>query len=513
MKKMIRLTSLLFLLLFISGSSGCAPPKHTPSPTLPLFHQHMSKGEKAEAKKDLAQALDYYKKALIAAPRRSDQQEHAYQRVLKVESKMNWAKKQCREYKKLIQEGKSSEAQRVLKQVRHIWPFYSKCHFSSSVDPPPSTIPLVGSYRILNDKPLIHKIRRGDIISKLCQKYYGRTGNYKLVHVVTYYNKINSKSLHRGQKIKFPSIQLNGDIYRPKGSHPQLKPTQPPKKPTPTPTIIPKPTPTFAPPESTITPTPEPVSYFNQAIELFKKERYADAVAMLNNVPDSSAEKEDSLRLLSQCHFKLARIAMEKRGYSEARDTFDKVLEICQRLQGTDLPSECEQIEDLVRQCDSEIKIKAIEEHLVKGKQLLNANRIDPAIAEFEKVLALEPNHSDALEYLYLAHTRKASRLWDNKEYRKALEEFMTAWEYNQNCEECRISINKIKGVLYRKAKGLEDKLDKPDAPAIRIFQEQIEYYSIINQVDPDYEDVAILLEKARKRKSALERINPQKSE
>ncbi len=506
MKKMIRLMSFLFLLLFISGSSGCPPYKPTPPPTPPLFYQHMGKGESAENKKDLALALDYYKQALIVAPRRSDQQVKAHQRVLRVEGKMNLAKKHCQEYKKLIQEGKPSEAKKVLAQVHHIWPFYPGCNRQPLPSPQLLQIRDVGPYRILDETPVIHKIRRGDIISKLCQKYYGRTGNYKLVHIVTHYNKIDSESLHRGQQIKFPSIQLKEDIYRPKGSRTPM--------PTPTITIAPKPTPTPAPtpaPQPTVTPRPEPVNYFNQAIELFRNGRYADAAVAFNNVPDTSPEKENSLRLLCQCHFRLAQISMEKAHFHEARDTFHKALEICQRLKVSDLPSECEQITDLVEKCDAQIKTKAIEAHFDNGKQLLNADRIDPAIVEFEKVLALEPHHSDALEYLYLTHFRKADRLWKGKAYREALKEFITALEYNQKCEECQLSINRIKGVLYQKAKALEKELLKPNAPAIRIFQEQIEYYTIINQVDRNYEDVAVLLEKARKRKKAVEQINKPK--
>jgi len=514
MKKMIRLASILFLFLFIGG---CPPTKPTPPPTPPLFYQHLSKGERAEAKKDLAQALAYYKKALIIAPRKSSQQITAHQKVLRVERQINLAKQYCQKYKMLMKAGKLPDATKALKQVRHIWPFYSKCNVSPAPDTGLRTLPDVGSYRILNKKPVIHKIRRGDIISKLCQRYYGLTGNYKLVHIITHYNKIDSKSLHQGQQIKFPWIQLNGHTYKPKGSHAQRAPAKAVSapaapKPAPSPTISPEPVPTLA-PQLTVTPTPapEPVSYYNQALELFRKEQYTDAVAMLDNAPAPIPEKEDSLRLLAQCHFRLALISTEKGRYTEARDTFYKALQICQSLQGPDLPPECGQIEDWLRKCDVQILTKAIEEHLNRGKQLLNASRIDPAIAEFEKVLASEPRHSDALEYLYLAHFRKANRLWKDKAYQNALEEFMTAWEYNQNCEDCQISINKIKGVLYRKAKGLEKKLDEPNAPVIKIFQEQIRYYTIIYQVDPDYEDVAVLLKRVRKRKKVLlEQINRQ---
>jgi len=506
MKKMIQLIGVIFLLFFIGGSSGCPPSKPTPKPTPPLFYKHLRKGERAEAKKDLAKALDYYNQALIAAPRKSNDQVKAHQRVLRVERKMNEAKKCCQQYKTLIKAGKQSDAKKALKQMHRIWPFYSECNLPSLPVPRPQTIPDVGSYRILDEKPVVHKIRRRDIISTLCQKYYGQTGNYKLVHIITHYNKIDSKSLRRGQKVTFPSIQLNGKIYRPKESPVPPKPT-----PTPAPALTPIPTSTPAPqPSVTPTPTLEPVNIFNKAVELFRKGQYADAVATLNNVADTSPEKEDSLRLLCQCHFRLAQIAIEKAHYREARDTLHKALKICQRLQGSDLPSECEQIENLVIKCDAQIKTKAIKEYLNKGKQLLNASSIDLAIAEFEKVLASEPNHDDALEYLYLAHFKKAHRLWSNKDYRKALEEFVIAWEYNKNCEECKVGINKIKGVLYTKAKALEKRLVEPNAPIINILQEQIEYYTIIIQLDPRYEDVAELLEKARKRQKYLKGKNSQ---
>ena len=526
MKKMIQLIGVIFVLLFLSGSSGCQPPKPTPQPTPPPFYQHMSKGKSAEAKKDLAQALDYYQQALTAAPRKSAEQVKAHQSVLRIKRRMDEAKKYCQEYQKLIKSKKYSKAKRVLKQVRQIWPFYSEC---DNLAPAPTqhakSTPDAGSYRIMNEEPVIHKIRRGDIISKLCQQYYGQTGDYKLVHIITNYNKIDAKSLYKGQEIKFPSIELSGNIYRPKGSHTQKKtemeststasqtpPTpKPPPPPARLPTVVastPTPQPTIA---LTPEPEPEPDSYFNQAIKLFQNGRYADAVALLNDVPDTSPEKEESLRLLAQCHFRLAQNSMEEARYREARDMFHQSLKICQRFQGSDLPSECEQIENLVTKCNARIKTETIRAHFDKGKQLSNAGNIDPAIAEFEKVLALDSHHGDTLEYLYLAHFRKANRLWKGKSYREALEEFMTAWEYNQNCDDCQIRINQIKGALYRKAKALEKEWLKPGAPAIKIFQEQIEYYTIINQVDPSYENVAELLKRVRMRKeSLLKKINKQ---
>ncbi|MDM8556980.1 tetratricopeptide repeat protein [Desulfococcaceae bacterium HSG7] len=334
------------------------------------------------------------------------------------------------------------------------------------------------------------------------------------MHIVTDYNKIKAKSLVAGQPIKFPSIELSGNIYRPKGSRSQKKSktksssTASETTPAPEPDVTPTPTPEQ---DVTPTPTPEPVSPFKQATELFRQGLYDDAITLLKNVSDTSPEKEESLRLLAQCHFRLAHISMEKERYREARDTFHRSLEICQRLRGTDLPSECEQIDDLVTKCDARIKTDTLKVHFDKGKQLLNANRIDPAIAEFDKVLALEPRHSDTLEYLYLAHFRKANRLWEEKTYQQALEEFMTAWEYNQNCDECQSGINKIKGILYRKAKALEKEWHKPGAPAIKIFQEQIEYYTIINQVDPSYENVAELLNTVKMRlEGLLKKINKQ---
>ncbi len=515
MEKIVRLIGVIFLLLFLSGSSGCPSKPPPPLPATPLFYQHLSKGKSAEAKKDLAQALDFYNLALMAAPRKSNEQVEAHQSVLRVQRMMKKAKEYCQEYKALIKAGKHSEAERALKQMRQIWTFYSECNLSL---PPTPTLQPVDHYRILKEKPVIHKIRRGDIISKLCQKYYGQTGNYKLVRIITDYNKIDAKSLVSGQKIKFPSIQLKGDIYRPQepGAQPIPAPTIASKlTPTPTPMIAPKLTTPTPSPQPTITPVPtvEPVSDFNRATELFRKGQYADAISTLNNAPDTSPEKEDSWRLLVQCHFRLAQISMEKAHYREALDTFHKALKICQRLQGSDLPPECGQIVDLVKKCDAQVKIEVIKEHLGKGKQLLNASHIDSAIAEFEKVLAVEPQHKDALEYLYLTHFRKANHLWKNKAYQQALEEFMTAWEYNQNCEECQVGINKIKGVLYRKAKALERRLLEPNAPTIKIFQEQINYYTIINQIDPQYEDVVVLLERVRKRKKALERINLQQPE
>ncbi|MDM8544699.1 tetratricopeptide repeat protein [Desulfococcaceae bacterium HSG9] len=498
MKNMIRLFSVIFLLLLISGcKTGNVRHPQQRQGQSPLYDRYMTEGKNAETKKDLAKALDYYNKALIAARSKSPNQVEAHQSVLRIERKMNEAKRYCQEYKRLIKAGKHSEAERALNQARQIWPFYPECNnlapISTQSD---SSTQNVGSYRILNEKPVIHKIRRGDIISKLCQKYYGLTKGYQLVHIVTHYNKIKAKSLYRGQKIKFPSIELSGNIYRPKGSRPTPTPTPPPE-----PTVTPTPT---SEPDVTPTPTPEPVPPFNQATELFRKGLYDDAITLLKNVSDTSPEKKESLRLLAQCHFRLAHISMEKERYREARDTFHRSLEICQRLRGTDLPSECEQIDDLVTKCDARIKTDTLKVHFDKGKQLLNANRIDPAIAEFDKVLALEPRHSDTLEYLYLAHFRKANRLWEEKTYQQALEEFMTAWEYNQNCDECQSGINKIKGILYRKAKALEKKYNEPNPPFIKIFQEQIKYYTIINQIDPNYEDVAKRLKIVLKRKETL---------
>ncbi len=505
MKKGVYLIGLILLLLLVSGCNErrVRPnPKLAPSP----FYQHLEDGKQAEAQKDLAKALQHYKQALIAAPQESEYQVEAHKNVKRVERKINLAIKRCDAYKRLLAQGEHAQAQKMLAQVRQIWPSYKGCQPTPTQPPRSFKSPNVGSYHILDGNPLIHKIRAGDIISKLCQKYYGRTENYKLVHIITHYNQINSQSLRAGQKIKFPTIQLNGKTYRPKGA--------PPPRPEPMITLAPTPRPT-PPPAPTIVPepTPEPMNYYNQATALFRAGRYADAAAMLANVPQNSPHKRDALILLGQCHFRIAQMAKQQQQFQQAKESYLQARLLCQRLQGVDLPYPCDQLEALISECQAEMKTKTMQAFFKKGQQHLKANRLDPAIKAFEKVLELDPLNKDALEYLYLLHFKKAVRLRRNRSYRQALEEFMTAWEYNQNCEECQKSINRIKGVLYSKAKALEKKLLEPNTPIIPILEEQIQYYGIINQLDPSYEDVAERLEKARVRKKYIEERSLQPTE
>lgn len=499
MKKGVYLIGLLLLLLLLNGcNERRVRPNTSPKPAPSPFYRHLEDGERAEAQKDLAQALDHYKQALIAAPQDSEHQVKAHKRVKRVERKINLAIKRCQAYKSLLKQGKHAQAQKMLARVRQIWPYYKGCQAAPTQPPRAFETPDVGSYQIIDERPLIHKIRAGDIISKLCQKYYGRTENYKLVHIIMHYNQINSKNLHAGQKIKFPTIRLNGKTYRPNGASPP--------RPEPVITLAPRPQPT-PPSAPTIAPepTPEHKNYYNQATALFRAGRYADAVAMLDKVPRNSPHKREALIISGQCHFRIAQMAKQQKQFRQAKESYSQAWLLCQRLQGVDWPYPCDQLDGLISECQAELKTEAMQEYFEKGQQLLKANRLDPAIEAFEKVLELDPLNKDALEYLYLLHFKKAARLRQRKAYRRALEEFMTAWEYNQNCAECQKSINRIKGVLYGKAKALEKKLLEPNTPIIPILEEQIQYYGIINQLDPSYEDVAERLEKARVRKQYLE--------
>lgn len=266
MKNVIGSVLLLLWLFVISGCeipvNGRTSEQRLPKSQITLkYYEHFEKGKTYEKKKDLQRALDYYKQALKVSPGRSNQKSIVNQSILRVEKKMNLARKYCQNYKQLMRNSKYSEAQKAIKRSLHIWPSY-KCGRGlaglSSPKPEKKQIELdkdqkiqpVVDYKILPEQPIVYTVKKGDIFSNLCQQYYGTSAGYKLLKIITNYNNINAKSLVSGKTILFPAIQIGRHTYRPKmlrkpfpnAQRTTLDSISEPK-PTPIPTLIPTPTP------------------------------------------------------------------------------------------------------------------------------------------------------------------------------------------------------------------------------------------------------------------------------
>jgi len=155
--------------------------------------------------------------------------------------------------------------------------------------------------------------------------------------------------------------------------------------------------------------------------------------------------------------------------------------------------------------------IPTIEEQTVNyrelGIELYKNKEYADAIAEFNKVLNINPNDSPAREYLAKSHFQQGLTLFGKDEYLKARDEFKASLEYDQDCKKCNENIRKCedtyKEIHYNKGLAYfgDQKLD-----------DAIGEWESVYALDPNYKDVSNNLTKARTLLERLESIKRSKT-
>jgi tetratricopeptide (TPR) repeat protein len=126
------------------------------------------------------------------------------------------------------------------------------------------------------------------------------------------------------------------------------------------------------------------------------------------------------------------------------------------------------------------------------GIELYENDEYDAAIAEFDKVLNVDPADQATRDYMSLAYREKGRQSFEKKAYAQAEKEFETALIYDHSCPDCQTYIAQIQKMNRN---GLRD-----DAIALfnqKKFKQAIAKFETVAKYDPDDKQINEYLEKS----------------
>ncbi|MDL1967298.1 MAG: LysM peptidoglycan-binding domain-containing protein [Deltaproteobacteria bacterium] len=137
-----------------------------------------------------------------------------------------------------------------------------------------------------------------------------------------------------------------------------------------------------------------------------------------------------------------------------------------------------------------------------QGVEFFNEMKYQEAIAEFNKVINVDPDDAITLEYLARSHFQSAVALFEKKDYLKAKNEFELSLQYNKNCPTCQEYIKKSEEtymeIHYKRG-------------VARFGKEQligaIMEWELVMAIDSSYKEVANNIKKAKILLKRLEEI------
>jgi tetratricopeptide (TPR) repeat protein len=143
-----------------------------------------------------------------------------------------------------------------------------------------------------------------------------------------------------------------------------------------------------------------------------------------------------------------------------------------------------------------------------QGIEFYKAKNYPAAIAEFKKVLNVQPKDPASLQYISQAYFDLGVGSYEKKDYLKAIESFKASLEYNPSCAKCeqyiRNSQESYKHQHYNQ--GLVHFQNEK-------LEEAIQEWERVQAMDPGYKDVGKNLQKARtllERLESIKRSKPQ---
>ena len=126
------------------------------------------------------------------------------------------------------------------------------------------------------------------------------------------------------------------------------------------------------------------------------------------------------------------------------------------------------------------------------GVQLYKNKEYAAAIAEFDKVLNVNPADETARNYMSLSYREKGRQSFENKAYTKAEKEFETSLIYDPNCSDCQKYIDQIREMdrdnLRQEAIALYDQ---------RKYKQAIVKFEAVAKNNPEDKQTREYLEKA----------------
>ncbi len=332
-----------------------------------------------------------------------------------------------------------------------------------------------------------HKLRQGESISKLAQKYYG---DYKQFHIIAQFNGMDDATRVKvGQVIKVPKV-AGLPFYETDMEDAEQK-TSPPQ------TAMPAEAEKVDPDEELTaqtngdaSPVDEQIlAYRETGIELFNESKYEDAVFELNKAIEAAPDDDRTRDYLARAYFESGKQLFDQHDYNAAKEAFESALQY---------DPKCDQCGAYIEKS----KIGPLLMHRSNGLQYFKNNQFNPAIDEFEKFLMNQPQDEEVRLYLSKSYYQQALVDYNKGDFMAAKKGFELAASNDANCEQCADYMEKSvarfkeahynKGIVYYNNEKLADAISE---------------WEMVHEIDPGYKDVEHNLSQAKKLLEKLERI------
>jgi len=407
MKTKAGIVGIIILFLWVGGCAtfGTKSPKQ-------LADEYTVKAQQYEEKGDLVAALEQYKLVLTVDP----ENQLAQEKRKAIEPQLNTlAEEHYQAGLKFYRQGQYIPARKEFLTALRYNPDHKEAKDILTG--------MTGTRKELEQvkRYIVHTIQGDETISTLAQRYYG---DYRKFHLIAEYNELeDATKVSVGQQIKIPVIEgipiiadpaeIQTDSTAPAGALPGE-------------VIIAK---------RFITHTVQPEESLSKLAMMYYGDysKY-DLIARFNDI-----QNDASLRVGQEV--KIPEVeGLPFLAGKKAQET--KTAEIPKNLAATEAVTEKAKEEETLQQQipaeDQTVNYRKLGIELYKNKEYTDA------IAEFDKVLNVNPTDPITLNYMALAYFEKGRSSFENKAYPQAQREFETSLKYNKDCAECRQYIDQI---------------------------------------------------------------------
>jgi tetratricopeptide (TPR) repeat protein len=394
-----------FLLALLTGCAmmGSKSPEA-------LAKDYTAKAQQFEKQGDLVEALKQYKLVLTVDP----DNQLAREKIAALEPQMRkLAEKHYREGIKFYNKGQYGPARKEFLTALRYNPEHTRAKTR-----------LAGTSKDMGQvkRYIVHTIQADESISTLAEQYYG---DYRKFHLIADYNEMEDPTRVKvGQDIRIPVIEgmpimadpgkiqteegasaeeLSGDVIAVKRY---------------------------------IMHTVQPEESLSKlAMKYYGDYSKFHVIAQFNNLEDGT-----SVRVGQE--LKIPEI--EGVPFQAAGDV--KVTEAAVAAKATPMPEKAEEKPEAAETIEKPVSPEdQLANYRELGVELYENEEYTAAIAEFDKVLNVNPADQTARNYMSLAYREKGRQSFENKAYTKAEKEFETSLIYDPNCPDCQKYIDQIR--------------------------------------------------------------------
>lgn len=380
------LAAALALFLGLSGSGCVTPVASPPTGTSegPVAGEFLARARDLESRGFPVRALRQYRIALTAEPENPEAAEAAERLEAELGKR---ADAHCRSGMVFHKEGKYEQARHEFLVALRLNPDHTE-----------AAEMLVSRKRVRSKRYIVHRVAPGESLSGLAKRYYG---DYHLFPEIARYNNLkDATQLTVGQELQIPEIEgvpfLTGEVRV------ETEAADPPE---------------YgrwewgayeaaAEGEANERAKEEQESAriaacLAHGIALFERGKYRQAIEEFERVLEATPDDEAARNYAFEAHFRLAEDLFEKRQYLAAREGFMESL----RIRG-----ECAECHRYAKKSEDLYK----EFHYRRGMQYYNQEKLREAIAEWERVRAVDPSYK-RVDYLIDKSRKILSNLEDLK--------------------------------------------------------------------------------------------------